>query len=810
MQTQQKIVGLSNQEVAEQRAAGQGAVMPPPADRTYFQIIREDVFTFIDNILFLLCLALLLLGQYSEALISVGTVLFNVVVSVTQEIRAKRALDRIALLTRPRAAVMREQREVLLDPSELVRGDILCAQAGDQFVADGILVGGGPIEVDESLLSGESELLSRQIGDPVFSGSFCVTGRAYYRAEKLGIESMAGQITSGARAFQRRYTPLQRRINLLIQVLLLIAVYIEAIFLLIDLFERTPFVETIRESVVIIGIVPIGLILATSVAYALGALRIVGQNVLVQHLSAVEALSNIDVLCLDKTGTITANELVLERLKPLEGDEQQLRSLLSLFVSHSATQNPTAAAIAAGLEKSYEVRLPVSEEIPFASARKWSALSFDTAEVKGTYVLGAPEMLVPLLRPGYNVEHFINAESEQGLRILLFAYWPTPLSLRTGKGEIALQPDLMALGLLSLRDKLRPHVRQTLAEFAAVGVRIKVLSGDSPATVSALARQVGIAQAEKGISGKELEELGDTAFAQAAEDMTIFGRITPHHKERLVNALRSRNHYVAMIGDGVNDVLSLKRADLSIAMESGSSAARGVADIVLLKNSFEALPHAFAEGQRIRNGMSNVIKLFLTRVSYLGLLLLTIPLVGGFPFAPKQKSLLTLITSSIITVALAVWAKPGRASSRSFARQLLHFVVPVVVTQSLISFVIFQGALYLSQGGDLAENLRIAQSALTTYSVFSGLLLVPFVTPPTRFWVGGNELNGDWRPTLLALGLLVLFLAVSTLPPVSTFFSLIPLSYREYLFIGGVTLFWGIILRSLWRANLLERFLQLD
>ncbi|MEO7021249.1 MAG: HAD-IC family P-type ATPase [Ktedonobacteraceae bacterium] len=813
MLTQQKPLGLSSREVQEHRAAGQGAVLPPQTGRTYFQIIRQDVFTFINNILFLLCISLLLLGQISEALVSVGTVLFNVVISVIQEIRAKQTLDRIALLTRPQATVLRDGAEVALDPGEIVRDDILLAQAGDQIVADGPLVGAGQIEVDESLLTGESDLISKQEGDALFSGSFCVTGRAYYRAEKIGIESMAGQVTVGARAFQRHYTPLQHRINLVIQSLLLIAVYIEAIFLLLDLFNRTPLVDTVRQSVVIVGIVPIGLILATSVSYALGALRIAGENALVQRLSAVESLSNVDILCLDKTGTLTANTLVLEKLWPFEIHEQELRRLLGLFVSSSSTRNATGDAIAAGCAVSGSAGLSAREEISFSSERKWGALSFEHAQLRGTYVLGAPEILAPTLRPGYDLEPFLSTETACGMRVLLFAYLPEPVTLRLAAGEPALRPDLIPLGLLSLRDELRPHVQHTLARFAEMGVRIKVISGDNPQTVSALAQQVGIAQAEKLITGPELERLDSFAFATMAEEKTIFGRITPRQKERLVCALRSRQHYVAMIGDGVNDVLSLKRANLGIAMESGSQAARGVADIVLLNDSFAALPHAFAEGQRIRNGMYNVIKLFLTRVAYLGLLLLTVPLIGGFPFEPKQKSLLTLITSSIIIVTLAAWAKPGQETRQSFARQLLHFVVPVAITQSLVSFFIFLGVFVLNQG-QIAETyehaLLVAQSALTTYAVFSGLLLVPFVVPPTKFWVGGNELSGDWRPTWLALGLLLVFLALIALPAVSAFFTLVPLKLTDYLFIAVATLIWGLIQRWLWRFNVLERFLRLD
>lgn len=813
MRIQQELIGLSSAEVKARRAAGQGAVLPPPTGRTYFQIIREDVFTFIDTILFLLCFSLLLLGQVSEALVSVGTVLFNVVVSVVQEIRAKRSLDRIALLTRPGATVVRDGAEVELDPGELVQGDILLLRPGDQVVADGPLVGAGRVEMDESLLTGESDLIVKQEGDRLFSGSFCVTGRACYRAEKLGIESMAGQLTAGARSFQRHYTPLQRQINLIIQALLLVAVYIETVFILVNLFQGAPIVETVRQSVVIIGIVPIGLILATSVAYALGALRITGQSALVQRLSAVESLSNVDILCLDKTGTITANALVLEKLFPFGISQQELRDQLGLFVRSSSTGNATADAIAAACSSPVSNALPVREEIPFSSARKWSALSFDTDQARGTYILGAPEALLRVLRPGFDLDSFIAAEAARGMRVLLFARWPDPVSLQTPSGEPVLPADLIPLGLLSLRDELRPQVRQTLADFAAVGVRIKVISGDNPRTVASLARQAGIAQAEQAISGAELEKLDEATFAQVAEEMTVFGRITPRQKERLVQALRARKHYVAMIGDGVNDVFSLKRADLGIAMESGSQAARGVADIVLLKDSFAALPFAFAEGQRIRNGMYNVIKLFLTRVAYLGLLLWAIPIAGGFPFAPKQKSLLTFITSSIIVVALAAWAKPGQGSSQSFGRQLLHFVVPVAITQSLVSFALFLAAFFLRQAeaaSNFSEALGVAQSALTAYAVFSGLLLVPFVVPPRPFWVGGNELSGDWRPTLLALGLLALFLGVVTIPAVRTFFSLLPLSLVDYLMIAAVTIIWGLIQRWLWRIKLLERFLQLE
>jgi cation-transporting ATPase E len=288
--------------------------------------------------------------------------------------------------------------------------------------------------------------------------------------------------------------------------------------------------------------------------------------------------------------------------------------------------------------------------------------------------------------------------------------------------------------------------------------------------------------------------------------------VTPQQKERLLKALCGQHHYVAMIGDRVNDVLSLKQADLAIAMESGSQATRGIADIVLLNDSFAAVPAAFAEGQRIRNGMENAMKLILTRVLYLALLLLTILMLGSFPFAPKQKALITFETLSIMTIALAAWAHPGPPSRRGLGYLLLHFVFPAAVPLSLMAFGVYLVAFYQAiqqMGEDVHDAQLSAQSALTTFAACSGLLLVPFVVPPARFWVGGSTLSGDWRPTLLAAALLVVYLVVIAVPPLRTFFSLTALRPIDYLFIGGEALIWSIIQRWIWRKHLLERFLQL-
>jgi cation-transporting P-type ATPase E len=367
--------GLSEREVMVRRAGGQGSIMPPQTGRTYWQIVREDVFPLVNNILYVLCLALLLLGQISEALISVGVVLLNAFISVIQEVRAKRALARIALLTRPKATVIRDGHERSVDPSELVVGDLLRIHAGDQIVVDGPVMGNGRLEVDESLLSGESDPITKQGGDMLYSGSFCLTGSASYRAEKVGRESVAGQLTAGARTFRRVSTPLQRHINSIIQSLLLVALYIETILVLNALANRISVVDVVRMSVVVVGIVPIGLLLSSSVAYALAAVRIAGKNALVHRLSAVESLSNVEVLCLDKTGTLTTNALVLEKVHPFGIPEAQLRRLLCLYTANTSSKNATSNAIGAACDQQNPAQaLHIREEIPFSSAYKWSAL----------------------------------------------------------------------------------------------------------------------------------------------------------------------------------------------------------------------------------------------------------------------------------------------------------------------------------------------------------------------------------------------------------------------------------------------------
>jgi cation-transporting P-type ATPase E len=821
--------GLSQVEVAARRAQGLGNTMPVKSSRSYAQIVRENVFNPINDLLYVLGIALVALGRVSDALVSVGVVLLNVAVSVIQEVRAKRVLDQIALLTRPRTTVVRAGQEQSVDPGDIVKGDVLLVRPGDQIVVDGPVLSTERVDVDESLLTGESDLIEKRPGDYVYSGSFCVNGSAFYQAEKVGAQSVAYGLTAGARTFRRVYTPLQHEINLVIRIILLVAVFLEFLMVLSALTNTITFVEFVQRSVVIVGIVPIGLILAIAVAYTLGAVRIVRQGALVQQSNAIESLSNVDVLCMDKTGTLTTNVLELTAVYPLHWkDEAELRRLLGDFIASGNVGNITSKAIGASCPGQQR---HVKEEIPFSSAYKWSGLALDDEAMRGIYILGAVEMLQPALSTQEieQLQSQVDEASEKGLRVLLFAYSAELVPLRDNDDRPRLPNGLVALGLVILRDQLRPEARKTLQQFTEAGIQFKVISGDNPQTVAALAKQVGLSDTAGVISGLELAKMGPAEFAQVAEDTTIFGRITPQQKEQLVLVLRDRGHYVAMIGDGVNDVLSLKKANMGIAMQSGSQATRNVADIVLLKDSFASLPPAFREGQRIRNGMQDILMLFLTRVLAFAMLIIEILVIGEFPFAPKQVSILTFLAVGAPALVLAAWAYPGTMEEKRKRRALWEFVLPASLMIGIMGLFVYIGEYFVTlfeglpipvdqtihqgihAGATTASEFAArmsAQTALTTFTLLCGILLIVFVEPPSKFWVGSHALRGDRRIVILALVMFMAYVLLLFIPPLRGLFDLALLGFYDYLFIVLLVVLWVFAVRWAWRARLLERFLS--
>lgn len=827
------LAGLSDSEAASRRSQGQGNTTRLQTSRSYRDIFLSNLFDPINLILFGIGAVMIAIGRLSDALFSVGLIVLNVVISVVQEIRAKRQLDRIALLTRPKVSVLRGGAEKTVDPAELVVGDIIVIRPGDQIVVDGAIVGVGRVEMDESLLTGESDLVPKQAGDEVLSGSFCVTGSALMEAQRVGEEAFANKLTAQARKFVVAHTPMQREIQVLLRIIVLAAGFIGLCILVGTLLSQVPLMRQVQMAAVIAGLIPNGLLFMIVLAYALGALRIVEQGALVQQTNAVESLSNVTVLCTDKTGTLTANRIQFHDVLPAGISRDEALAILGDMTRSATSANKTSEALLAlGTGKPRAL----VDEVPFSSARKWSAVAFDDADRRGVYVLGAPEMLTGAAPLDDTQRSQAAAWADDGLRVLVLAASADTTHLQEA-GEPMLPP-LTVLAVVAFRDELRPKLKETIEEFQRNGVALKIISGDNPQTVAALARQAGILSEMKAISGLDLDKLGPAEFAQAAVDYTVFGRITPEQKEALVDALRGRGHYVAMIGDGVNDVLSLKKADMGVAMQSGSAATRAVADMILLDDSFGALPHAFTEGQRIANGMKDILRLFLTRVMYSALLIVAIALIGlGFPFLPKQNTLIVFFTVGLPVFALALWARPGPLRQGSILRDVAHFVLPAGLIVAGFSLLVYAGAFtiealnisafsftdemirdferYAGLTYDIAgaDALRLemmqftAQSALASFLVFVGLGLIPFVEPPIKWFVGGDELSGDWRPTLLAGGLLAIYLVVLMVEPLRHTFELLPLPAIAYLGLAALAILCLLLLRAAWRGRWLQRYL---
>jgi cation-transporting ATPase E len=826
--------GLSEEEVHARRRQGLQNTPPPTTTRSYVQIVRENVFNFINVSIFILGAALVLVGRPMDALLSVGIIVLNILVSVVQEVRAKRILDRIALLTRPQACVVRGGEEKQVPPEDLVKGDILKVGPGDQVVLDGVLVFGA-MAVDESQLTGESDLIRKNLGDQVFSGSFCVSGSSYFEAQKVGEDSLANKLTANARAYRRMVTPLQRQIGLAVRLILFMVIYLQILLVANNLLNAVPLPTGVAMATVFVSLVPNGLFLSIAVAYALAAVRMVNFGALLQQSNAVESLSHVDVLCLDKTGTLTTNKLHLDQIVAWQGTDEDLKQILGTMMASVSTHNKTSEALAAACTA--PAQKPVAE-VPFSSARKWSAVAFDSDQVRGIYAIGAEEMLRPYLQAfvpqshntsgdgpdeggaiesvGHKIAHY----TDRGLRVLVIAHHPDSSLLRDEGDASKLPVGMVPLGMVSLSDELRPETNEVLQRFVRSGVNPKIISGDSPETVASLARQAGFDNARL-VSGLELEAMEAAAFDTAAVTCNIFGRITPQQKEELVDALRRRGHYVAMIGDGVNDVLSLKKANLGIAMQSGSQATRGVADIILVNDSFAALQPAVQEGQRIVNGMQDILKLFLTRIATMMLVIVSAWTIGVFPIAVRQGALVTLVTVGIPTVLLAIWARPGHREHTNLIARLMHFVIPPALLSSVLALVVFYvplGARLTPQARNMgaeeflasfAPHILASQTALSAFLIGVGLLLVVFVEPPTQWWTGGDVLSGDWRPTWLAIILACSVVVTLLVPGLRAFFDLAPLEPLHVGLVVACLIVWLILIRLIWRRQWLERWFGL-
>ena len=665
------LAGLSSAEVRERIARGLFNDVPEAPTRTFGQIVRANVLTRFNLLLGSLLAVILVVGPLQDSLFGVVLV-SNALVGIVQEVRAKRTLERLALINAPRARVVRDGERHEVDLGEVVLDDVIQVGPGEQVVVDGEVLDSLGLEVDESLLTGEADPVAKAPGEEVLSGSFVAAGSGAYRATRVGRDAHAARLAERARSFTLARSELRAGIDRIITFVTWVLVPTAALLFATQLTAgHSDLRGGLRGAVAgSVAMVPEGLVLLTSVTFAVSVVRLGRRQVLVQELPAVEILARVDVLCFDKTGTITVGDLAVQELVPLSGrvggpEGGGGSSAAAVLGAIAATDpNPNATLRAIGAAFPAPNGWTASAVVPFSSARKWSAASFGD---RGSFVLGAPEVLLP--GPGELLRR-TDAIAVEGRRVVLLA---------EANGAPALDgqlPDSLApQAFVVLGDRVRDDAAGTIAYFLEQGVRTKVVSGDHPRTAAAVARQVGIPGTEEPVDARTLPHDADD-LAGVLERRSVFGRVVPDQKEVMVKSLQSRGHVVAMTGDGVNDVLALKDADIGIAMGSGSPASRAVAQLVLLDSRFATLPHVVAEGRRVIANIERVAKLFVTKTVYATALAVAVGIARlPFPFLPRQLTLVGSLTIGIPGFFLALEPNLQRARP-ALVRRVIAFAAP--------------------------------------------------------------------------------------------------------------------------------------
>ena len=661
--------GLTEQQVEQRRSQGLSNGSGAIKTQSEKQILLKNILTPFNILNFILAGMVLAVGSFKNMLF-LGVIFCNILIGTFQEIRAKRTIDKLSLIAAPKARVIRDGNIQEITIEEIVLDDVLLLSSGGQICADAILLE-GECEVNESLITGESDPVYKKPGDLVLSGSFVVSGSCRARTEHVGADNYANQITNSAKYVKRPNSEIMFWINRIIKWLGIALLPIGILLFCKQYFLTDSGLQDTVVSVVaaLVGMIPEGLVLLTSVVLAVSVIRLSSHKTLVQELFCIETLARVDTLCLDKTGTITEGSMQVDELLPLSGTESRYaEDALASLASSLTDSNPTFLAIQAHFSNApgwqcMEIR-------PFSSARKWSGASFSHM---GTFVMGAAEFILKdgmeTLRPQ------IEAYSQTGQRVLLLAHSPQPFR------EKELPEELSPLALVVLSDKIRPEAPRTLRYFADQGVDLKVISGDNAVTVANIARKAGLENADRYIDASTLHT--EEELTKAASCYSVFGRVTPQQKLSLVKALKAQGHTVAMTGDGVNDVLALKEADCSIAMASGSDAARTVSQLVLLDSNFASMPRVVQEGRRSINNLQRSASLFLVKSIFSAILALCfIFLPADYPFQPIQMTLISALTIGAPSFILAL--EPNRERIRGkFIVNVIQKSLPAALTMVL-------------------------------------------------------------------------------------------------------------------------------
>ncbi len=657
--------GLTAQQVREREEAGFVNAQPPRVSKPLSQILRDNVCTLFNVLNAGIFLSLLLVKSYANMLF-MGVVFSNLLIGIVQELRAKRAVEKLSVLCSPTAAVIRDGREHEISTERIVLDDIVCLGPGKQVPTDAVVVT-GTAEADESLLTGESDPQRKQAGDRLLSGSFIVSGSVCARADSVGADSYAARLAAEARRYRRFDSELMRALRRIIRFTGSVVLPLGVLLFLRAYYElQHPLQSSVEQAAAaMIGMIPSGLMLLTSVSLAAGVVALSKRKTLVQELYCIETLSRVDMLCLDKTGTLTTGNLHIDRVwTPEKEDNSQARQAIAAFVQSLPKDNATARALHAhfGTAEAAVYGAPLAIT-PFSSARRYSAISFE----KALFYMGASQTLCPHLPQAFLQE--AEQAAVNGRRVLLFAI-AAPVE---GEPPDPENMTLTPIALVTLLDELRPDAADTLRFFREQDVTVKLISGDDPRTVSAIAERLGLPGYEAYLDASALSE---EEIAQAAETYTIFGRVSPRQKRILLTALKAGGHTVAMTGDGVNDVLALKEADCSVALGAGSDAAKQISQLVLLENDFSALPQVVMEGRRVVNNIQRTASLFLVKTIFSFLLTVSSVLFSlSYPFQPIQLTLIGALTVGIPSFFLAL--EPNRARIRgNFLRLVLAHALP--------------------------------------------------------------------------------------------------------------------------------------
>src|SRR5215831_16366661 len=731
--------GLSSAQVAERRARGLTNLGGEHTSRSVAHILRANILTRFNLILGVLLAVILAFGQPQDALFGIVLVT-NALIGIGQELRAKRTLDRLAVLSAPRVRVIRDGAAHEIAVDEVVADDLVDLRAGDQLVADGVVRASEGLEADESLLTGESEPVDKRAGDRLLSGSFVVAGSGDYQATGVGAEAYARKLAAQARRFTLVRSELVSGINQILRYVTWAIPPVAALLIISQLHGHENVRDTVAGTVAaLVGMVPQGLVLLTSVAFGVAAVTLARRRVLVQQLPAVEGLARVDVVCLDKTGTLTDGTIAFDSLIRLD-DAAPAEAALGALADDEA-RNATLAAIGQAFPPPWGWAR--QDAVPFSSARKWSAASFAG---HGTWVLGAPELVLA----GGQDELLRRAEdlAATGHRVLVLAGTSGSLN-----GQ-ALPRGLRAVAFVVLAERLRSDAPQTIGYFAAQGVALKVISGDSPRTVSAVAARAGVPQAGDPIDARDLPD-DPGPLGTVLEEHSVFGRVTPHQKQDMVQALQTRGHTVAMTGDGVNDVLALKLADIGVAMGTGAPATKAVAELVLLDNSFGALPGVVAEGRRVTANIERVANLFITKTVWATLLAIaTGAALLPYPFLPRHLTIIDTLAIGVPGFFLAL-APNRRRYLPGFVGRVLRFTVPAGLIIAAATFSAY--AFAHARGLPLTEQ----RTAATLVALILSLCVLALLAMPLT-----------WRRIALLVAALAGFVLLFPLSAVRNFYAL--------------------------------------